>query len=116
MNEISLKAEPIFGKDKATVSWHADSTLDHYSTIGVYHFALEPQVTANKDEEEDWRIALRVWYDAEGPNNGKPTSRSAEMKSQFIAPPLSIKLPNPCAYFLLDDFNHHHQHSGKLRV
>ena len=109
--EIALKAEPVFGKDKATVSWHADSTLDHFSTIGVYHFAEAKPENAQKDSD-DWRIALRVWYDAEGPNNGKPTSRSAEMKSLFVAPPLSINLPNPCAYFLLDDFNHHHQHSG----
>eukprot|EP00953_Heterococcus_sp_UTEX-ZZ885_P039186 20098-Heterococcus_DN1.PRE.5 len=32
-----LKAEPLFSRDKCSVSWHADSCLEHYSTIAVYH-------------------------------------------------------------------------------
>jgi len=32
-----LKQEPLFKQQKATVSWHADSTLEHFSSIAVYH-------------------------------------------------------------------------------
>lgn len=164
------------------MSWHADSTLDHFSTIGVYHttstlpctastsaapcntvpakgsrgpkgsknahtsalgkrdapeedagneggeLEAEPEketaeevedtaVTTQKNDEPDlsWRLALRVWYDAEGPNAAKAiTSRAGEMTAgSRIAPALAVPLPSGACYFLLDDFNHHHQHSGK---
>ena len=29
-----------------------------------------------------------------------------------IAPAVAVPLPNEWSYFLLDEFNHHHQHSG----
>lgn len=201
-NQCILKNEPGFEKDKCTVSWHADSTLDHFSTIGVYHCtspapcaastsaapcntaaastkkakgakgfkntagsalgkrdapegeaedngledSAESIATAEfieaapkgfaeeKQEEQDkisvekstvlksdqpdlsWRLALRVWYDAEGPNAAKAiTSRAGEMQTAAgsrIAPALAVPLPSGACYFLLDDFNHHHQHSG----
>ena len=128
-------------------------------------------------DDDKWRIALRVWYDAEGPNAAKAiSSRSHEMREMLvkhqnqmitnrvkgsssssssssssgddekksthngendkynnknrklnscndtdnhvismsppmIAPSLAIPLPNNSCYFLLDDFNHHHQHA-----
>ena len=37
-----LKDEPTFGSDKSAVSWHADSSLRHYSSIGVYHVTVPP--------------------------------------------------------------------------
>ncbi len=168
------------------MSWHADSTLDHFSTIGVYHCTsrhpcsastsaapcttyakgkgkdksvlgkrdapadaliveeggdetaaaeaeAEPCATATADaqvaafemdaqdevqeevpgEDLSWRLALRVWYDAEGPNATKAvTSRAGEMQTAGrLAPALAVPLPSGSCYFLLDDFNHHHQHS-----
>lgn len=101
----ALKMEPCFGTDKACVSWHADSSLEHFSTIAVYHHEIK-----NAETPIPWRAAVRVWWDAEGPNSGKTQSRSAEMKNTYVAPPLSVVLPSPCAYFMTDDFNHHHQH------
>ena len=121
MNDTSLKVDPMFKQDKVSVSWHADSTLDHFSTIAVYHFT-QPKSSELKGLSVDhadaalddaWKVALRVWYDAEGPNAGKHNSRSEEMKSNCVAPPVAFDLPNNSAYFLLDDFNHHHQHSGE---
>lgn len=50
---------------RCSVSWHADSCLEHYSTIGVYHY------TDPETDPADWRIALRVERDAEGPSSGK---------------------------------------------
>lgn len=189
-DQCILKNEPGFEKDKCTVSWHADSTLDHFSSIGVYHCTSPLPCTATtsaapcntapskgsrgakgsknkltsalgkrdapeedvsneetgteegaveeidvvaekkgesekveapaapKSDEPDlsWRLALRVWYDAEGPNATKAiTSRAGEMQTAAgsnIAPALAVPLPSGACYFLLDDFNHHHQHSG----
>lgn len=121
-----LKNEPSFEQDKCSVSWHADSTLEHFSTIGVYHCtsAADPVAakagtvavaTESKDVDASWRIALRVWYDAEGPNATRAlSSRAGEMSSGArIAPAVAVPLPSGSAYFLLDDFNHHHQHAGK---
>lgn len=154
-SKIELKDEPTFKQDKCTVcqkdlmivcifhrvvtclacnvqvSWHADSTLEHFSTIGVYHVtssaedpctALPAQSSSSPEDaasvDSSWHIAMRVHYDAEGPNLGKPSSRAAEMKSSDTdrqpVPPVLFALPSKSAYFLLDDFNHHHQHSGQL--
>jgi hypothetical protein len=55
-----------------------------------------------------------VWYDAEGPNATRAlSSRAGEMEGARIAPAVAIPLPSRAAYFLLDDFNHHHQHAGR---
>ena len=68
-----LKPEPTFegvsgGKAvPVSVSWHADSSLEHFSTIAVYHATDAPQGSKN----DDWRVALRVYPDAEGPSAGK---------------------------------------------
>jgi len=108
--------EPGFGTDKACVSWHAASSLEHFSTIAVYHHELSNDTNTNTNTNtlsaEPWRAAIRVWWDAEGPNSGKTHSKSAEMKNTYVAPPLSVVMPSPCVYFMTDDFNHHHQHLG----
>lgn len=133
-DQLPLKSEPTFEADKCSVSWHADSTLEHFSTIGVYHSTSRTtavpllnasavgngSVAATGTEEEEgadqsWRVALRVWYDAEGPNATRAlSSRANEMSAGArIAPAVAVPLPSRAAYFLLDDFNHHHQHAGK---
>ena len=115
---VSLKDEPMFKKNKCAVSWHADSTLEHFSTIGVYHFtspapfteSLSASNTAEEEREESmWRIALRVYHDAEGPTAGK-TSDPSHPEAQ-TNPSVLLPLPSRHSYFLLDDFNHHHQHA-----
>lgn len=159
-SEIKLKLEPCFGQDKCTVSWHADSSLEHYSTIAVYHVSLPinspPSITApdntntttstttnptsnnqegnkkknkksknsnnsnerqnqnqnqNENSETPWKIALRVWPDAEGPTAGK-SSKHGNTESLKSISAVAFPLPNQSTYYLLDDFNHHHQHSG----
>lgn len=103
--EVMLKNEPMFEKDKLTVSWHADSCLDHYSTIAVYHFNEQE---SGKKLQKPWRIALRVYLNAEGPQQGK-----AVPDLEPDCPAIALALPQECCYYLLDDFNHHHQHAGK---
>ena len=119
---VKLKDEPTFGKDHCTVSWHADSTLEHYSSIAVYHCTKPSATTTSKKQqqngagsedkkEKQWRVALRVCHNAEGPLMGKAALIPANKASITSAPALAVPLPSKAVYYLLDDFNHHHQHS-----
>ena len=103
-NIVKLKYEPFFETEKCTVSWHADSSLEHYSTIAVYH------CTAGGDNDDSWRIALRVAPYAEGPLVSKQLKEAAA-DTTGRAPPVAVPLPSRHTYYLLDDFNHHHQHA-----
>lgn len=97
-----MKLEPTFNQEKITVSWHADSTLEHFSSIAVYQHTKEKETSK---EDNYWKLALRVCPNAEGPLQGKGYNIDVS------APPLSIPLPSNATYYLLDEFNHHHQHS-----
>lgn len=102
-----LKDEPSIGFGKCAVSWHADSSLEHYSTIAVYQTIVnEKKGSANKD----WSVALRVAHHAEGPEASR---RGTDIQSTLVTdtPTVSVSLPSGSAYYLLDDFNHHHQHA-----
>ncbi|CAM9651676.1 unnamed protein product, partial [Hapterophycus canaliculatus] len=127
-----LKPDPLFAMGKCSVSWHADSCLQDFSTIGVYH-CTEP-VPA----KPDWGIALRVSKEAEGDGHGdggggekgssagtgkarrrepgaavaSTTTAAPEGREQeVVTPPLLVPLESGDAYFLLDDFNHFHEHA-----
>jgi alpha-ketoglutarate-dependent dioxygenase FTO len=101
-----LKKEPSLGQGKCAVSWHADSSLEHYSTIAVYQTLVGDKVS----DAKDWSVALRVAHHAEGPESSR---RGTDIQSTLVAdaPTLSVFLPSGSAYYLLDDFNHHHQHA-----
>ena len=103
-NIVKLKYEPFFETEKCTVSWHADSSLEHYSTIAVYH------CTKGGDHDDSWRIALRVAPYAEGPLVSKQLKEAAA-DTTGRAPPVAVPLPSRHTYYLLDDFNHHHAHA-----
>lgn len=107
-----LKNEPGFGKVKSCVSWHADSSLEHYSTIAVYQTITQESngATAKPSSMDDWSVALRVVHDSEGPSASK---RGGKIESSIVeeTPPIALSLPSGSAYYLLDDFNHHHQHT-----
>jgi hypothetical protein len=128
--EVKMKLEPTFQKEKCTVSWHADSTLEHYSSIAVYHCTKAKEIKkkaaknggrdvasdtdqAIEKEDDSWRISLRVCPNAEGPKAGKlKVPVGEEEEAEALPPALAVPLPNKWSYYLLDDFNHHHQHSG----
>ena len=58
-------------------------------------------------------------HDAEGPSAGKlklakgaaEEGMDAAEVERGVAPPIAVPLPTGSAYYLLDDFNHHHQHA-----
>jgi alpha-ketoglutarate-dependent dioxygenase FTO len=78
-----LKREKLYGMGKTSVSWHKDSGLADFSSIAVYHCLRD------KTGDTPWRVALRV----------------------ANAPPLAIPLPSGSLYYLLDEFNHQHEHA-----
>lgn len=169
---LELKPEPMFGGGAhCAVSWHADSSLDHFSSIAVYHTEMEgtgPEVrpasghaqngagsapprmsddgssrpskkhkadatnSANRSAVKSevsvpWQVAMRVRFDSEGPTLGrlKPSSTANTSDGQesnggaadcphpemTSIPPVCVPLPRRCTYYMLDDFNHHHQHA-----
>lgn len=144
---LKLKDEPMFEKEKMSVSWHADSSLEHYSSITVYHFTKPTKLSTNKKAktdietddkslvintninsfDESWKLALKVLNNAEGPNSQKlkPSSSSTPKPSEshsdspcsssseqtMAIPPVAVPLRSEATYFLLDEFNHHHQHA-----
>ena len=97
-----LKAENLHGLGKTSVSWHKDSGLQDFSSIAVYH-TLQNIHEENVASEIPWKVALRV---------ADPNTKDT--------PALSVPLPSGACYYLLDDFNHQHEHavisgSNKLR-
>ena len=125
-----LREEPMFGTNKYSVGWHADSSLEHFSSIAVYHTLMTttpdtPSTSASSNhkrkkaplkhsaaalavsDEDEWAVALRVTHDAEGPR----AKRLGDIAVEETAPPIAVSLPSGSAYFMLDDFNHHHQHA-----
>lgn len=82
----ALKAEPLFGMGKVSVSWHADSGLQDFSTIAVYQRTDAPG-------RADWKVALRV--------SGEETK----------TPPVVLPTASGDLYWMLDSFNHHHEHA-----
>lgn len=124
-NAPDLKMEPTVGRDKSAVSWHADSSLEHYSSIAVYQTVISEDDTSTKGENQadnfqrenkfaaNWSIALRVAHNSEGPLASR---RGTNIDTAVVTdtPAISVSLPSRSAYYLLDDFNHHHQHAVLL--
>jgi alpha-ketoglutarate-dependent dioxygenase FTO len=104
-NSSNLKPEPTLGEGKCSVSWHADSSLENYSSIAVYHTLDQPPTA-----DGSWSVALRVAHHSEGPTASR---RGTDIDSSIVTetPPVAVSLPSGAAYYLLDDFNHHHQHA-----
>jgi alpha-ketoglutarate-dependent dioxygenase FTO len=99
-----LKHDKDYGMGKTSVSWHKDSGLMDFSSIAVYHSLREMEKVNSNNNKDDvpWKVAVRV--------------ADKECKT----PPLCVPLPSGTLYYLLDDFNHQHEHtvvagSNKLR-
>ena len=97
----NLKMEPSTGEGRCAVSWHADSSLEHFSTIAVYH-------TVKPKTNHHWSVGLRVAHNSEGPQASR---RGTDIAVESATPPIAVSLPSASTYYLLDDFNHHHQHA-----
>jgi mRNA N6-methyladenine demethylase len=128
-NETLLRDEEHYGMGKASVSWHADSSLQDYSCIGVYHTIPNEKgkggsSTTVSNSSTDWKIALRP-NPSSDQNTGSTITRKVDhhWKSKDVktvstttaaatatVPPIVISTKSGDVYCLLDDFNHTHQH------
>jgi alpha-ketoglutarate-dependent dioxygenase FTO len=123
-----LKDEKDFDMGKVSVSWHADSSLVDGSTIAVYVGQARDGVWESSEEgkkvqkkekkkrkaegtakREEWKVALRVVHDIAGPTS-KQTGFSSK-PADSPTPPVVVNTADGDVYFMLDDFNHHHQHA-----
>lgn len=92
-----LKREAEYGMGKISVGWHRDSGLKDFSSIAVYQ-SLKEVNPCSKNSDSSWGVALRAMDGGAGgplPN----------------VPPLLIPLPSGSLYYMLDDFNHNHEHA-----
>ena len=80
--EADLKEEKKYAMGKVAVSWHKDSSLRPFSTIGVYHH------TPKSAQDASWKVAMCC----------------------SVAPALVAPLRDGQAYFMLGNFNHHAEH------
>jgi len=90
-SKVGFKDEAFYGMGKVSVSWHADSSLESNSSIGVYHC-----LPAQRSTKWDWKIALRR------------TPESGESTGDIL--PVVASTKDGDAYFLLGTFNESHQH------
>jgi len=91
-SKVGFKDEAFYGMGKVSVSWHADSSLESNSSIGVYHC-----LPSQKSTKWDWRIGLR------------PIPDNKDEKTNDITP-IVTSTKDGDIYFLLGKFNETHQH------
>lgn len=111
------KVEKDYGMGAVSVNWHADSSLQDFSTISVY-VAQHPVAAANFDDPapppkppraRPWKVALRVVHEAEGPSMRASATWSG--KRDRDTPAVLVPLHDGDAYHMVGPFNHHHQHA-----
>ena len=94
-----LKKDVAYGMGKISVGWHRDSGLKDFSTIAVYQSLKDASFHSSKSNNDlAWGVALRAM---DGGAGGPISS----------IPPLMIPLPSGSLYYMLDDFNHNHEHA-----
>ena len=89
-----LKQENAYGMGKISVGWHRDSGLRDFSSIAVYQTLKDTP----PNESQPWGVALRAM---DGGSGGVLND----------VPPLVVPLPSGSLYYMLDEFNHNHEHA-----
>ena len=94
-----LKREGAYNMGKTSVGWHRDSGLKDFSTIAVYQTHHPQGLSSNNSStNQPWGVALRC---CDGGTGGPLTH----------VPALKVALPSGSLYYMLDDFNHNHEHA-----
>ncbi|KAL7501185.1 hypothetical protein ACHAWT_011046 [Skeletonema menzelii] len=89
-----LKKEAAYNMGKTSVGWHRDSGLKDFSSIAVY----QKQKSQGSNSSKPFGVALRAM---DGGAGGPLPS----------VPALMASLPSGSLYYMLDDFNHNHEHA-----
>lgn len=89
-----LKREAAYNMGKTSVGWHRDSGLKDFSSIAVY----QKQKSQGSNRSKPFGVALRAM---DGGAGGPLPS----------IPALMAPLPSGSLYYMLDDFNHNHEHA-----
>ena len=89
-----LKREAAYNMGKTSVGWHRDSGLKDFSSIAVY----QKQKSQGSNTSKPFGVALRAM---DGGAGGPLPS----------VPALMAPLPSGSLYYMLDDFNHNHEHA-----
>lgn len=119
------KAGNNLGGGHIAVSWHADSSLEDFSSIAVLNLTL-PQAhnasgkggrsgkrygkrgdaamswTGSADGSRSFRVAMKCIGEGHEPARGTSSGGT---------PVLAVPLKGGDAYYMLNDFNHHHHHA-----
>lgn len=88
-----LKKEAAYNMGKTSVGWHRDSGLKDFSSIAVY----QKQKTQGPNSKP-FGVALRAMDGGAG-------------GPLWSVPALMAPLPSGSLYYMLDDFNHNHEHA-----
>ena len=89
-----LKQDVAYNMGKTSVGWHRDSGLKDFSTITVY----QKQSTSRSNSSKPFGVAIRAM---DGGAGGPLAS----------VPALMAPLSSGSVYYMLDDFNHNHEHA-----
>ncbi|KAL1510130.1 hypothetical protein AB1Y20_006462 [Prymnesium parvum] len=82
------------GRAEQAVSWHADSSVQPFSSIAVLNLAAEAHEARGGTP---WKVAVKCVGAAHEEEGGTPA--------------LALPLHDGDVYYMLDDFNHHHHHA-----
>lgn len=113
----SAKQERDYGMGPVSVAWHADCSLQDFTSISVYvaHHARSeanfdsPPPPPRPPRSRPWRVALRVVHDAEGPT--MRAAGGALGERDRTTPAVLLPLHDGDCYHMVRGFNHHHQHA-----
>ena len=114
------------GSGEQAVSWHADSSLEPFSSIAVLNLSLPDARAAGKGgggakKNKERRLGGKGGKGGGGKGGGgvpwriamkcvgaghEPTAEGARG-----TPALAVPLQGGDVYYMLDDFNHHHHHA-----
>jgi alpha-ketoglutarate-dependent dioxygenase FTO len=101
------------GNAQVAVSWHADSSLEDFSSIAVLNLhatenagaaeqAVDRVAAVAAATARPFRIALRCIGEGHEKKRGGGTRGT---------PAVAVALASGDAYYMLNDFNHHHHHA-----
>jgi alpha-ketoglutarate-dependent dioxygenase FTO len=123
------KRDHDYGMGKVSVGWHRDSGLQDFSSIAVYQTLTTTNSRAASKSKKTGKTTTpspKMTHGDNGVSSSSPSSSSSSSSSWGVAlramdggsggplqsiPALLVPLPSKSVYYMLDDFNHNHEHA-----